>query len=89
MNNKTPLTGPIFLDATKFILLRLYSYRDDLLRICSKSLPKSAKSPLPVDVRRSKSLLLPKCLMTTSTALRNGFLLHRKIVIYPKRGFEP
>ena len=36
----------------------LFSYKDDLPEILNQPLPNDAKSPLPVDVRRSKTLLL-------------------------------
>ena len=47
------------LDANKFVLLSVFTLKERFcLRICSKSRLKSAKSPLPVDVRRSKTSLL-------------------------------
>ena len=50
----------ICLDASKFcIAMCLYSYRDDLPKnLLKKSGLKSGKSPLPFDVRRSKTSLL-------------------------------
>lgn len=49
----------ICLDATKIVLLRVFSlYETVCPRICSKSQTKSAKTPLPVDVRGSKTWLL-------------------------------
>ena len=47
------------LDATKFVFLSVFTLKERFFpRICSKSRLKSAKSPLPVDVRRSKTSLL-------------------------------
>ena len=49
----------ICLDATKIVLLRVFTlYETVCPRICSKSQTKSAKTPLPVDVRGSKTWLL-------------------------------
>ena len=49
----------IYRDATKFVLLSVFTLKEKFcLRICSKSRLKSAKSPLPVDVHRSKTSLL-------------------------------
>ena len=47
-------------DATKFVLLSVFTLKETIFpRRCSKSRPKSAtKTPLPVDVRRSKTSLL-------------------------------
>ena len=36
----------------------LFSFKGDLPGILNQPLPNDAKSPLPVDVRRSKTLLL-------------------------------
>ena len=47
------------LDANKFVLLNFFSLIKTIdLRVPTKPLPNDAKSPLPVDVRRSKTLLL-------------------------------
>ena len=47
------------LDTTKSVLLSVFTLTETICpNICSKSRLKSAKSPLPVDVRRSKTLLL-------------------------------
>ena len=57
----------IFLDTTKFVLLSFFSpIKTIYLRVSTKPQPNAAKSPLPVDVRRSKTLLLklPNLLMT-------------------------
>ena len=49
----------ISLDATKFVLLRVFTLKETICpRICSKSRTKSVKTPLPVDVRGSKTSLL-------------------------------
>ena len=47
------------LDATKFVLLGVFTFTETICpKTCSKSRFISAKSPLPVDARRSKTLLL-------------------------------
>ena len=47
------------LDAKKFVLISFFSLiRTIYQRVSTKPLPNDAKSPLPVDVRRSKTLLL-------------------------------
>ena len=49
----------IRLDTTKFVLLSFFSpIKTIYLRVSTKPQPNAAKSPLPVDVRRSKTLLL-------------------------------
>ena len=49
----------ICLDANKFVLLSFFSLIKTIYpRVSTKPLPNDAKSPLPVDVRRSKTLLL-------------------------------
>ena len=49
----------ICLDANKLVLLSFFSLLKTIYpRVSSKPLPNDAKSPLPVDVRRSKTLLL-------------------------------
>ena len=49
----------ICLDANKFVLLSFFSLIKTIYpRVSTKPLPNDAKSPLPVDVRRSKMLLL-------------------------------
>ena len=46
----------ICLDTTKFVLRSVFTLKETICpKICSKSRLKSAKSPLPVDVRRSKT----------------------------------
>ena len=49
----------ICLDANKFVLLSFFSLIKTIYtRVSTEPLPNDAKSPLPVDVRRSKTLLL-------------------------------
>ena len=49
----------ICLDANKLVLLSFFSLLKTIYpRVSTKPLPNHAKSPLPVDVRRSKTLLL-------------------------------
>ena len=49
----------ICLDVTKFVLLSVFTLIETICpKICSKSRLKGAKKQLPVDVRRSKKLLL-------------------------------
>ena len=49
----------ICLEAKKFVLLSFFSLiRTIYLRVSTKPLPNDAKRPLPVDGRRSKTLLL-------------------------------
>ena len=47
------------LDANKFVLLSFFSLIKTIyLRVSTEPLPNDAITPLPVDVRRSKTLLL-------------------------------
>ena len=49
----------IRLDATNYVLLSVFTLIETICpNVCSKSQLKCAKSPLPVDVRRSKTSLL-------------------------------
>ena len=49
----------ICLDTTKFVLLSFFSpIKTIYLRVSTKPQPNAAKSPLPVEVCRSKTLLL-------------------------------
>ena len=49
----------ICLDANKLVLMSFFSLLKTIYaRVSTKPLPNDAKSPLPVDVRRSKTLLL-------------------------------
>ena len=63
----------VCLDANKFVLLSFFSPLKTIYsRVSTKPLPNDAKSPLPVDVRRSKTLLLKLPIGTTGTATKNG-----------------
>ena len=66
----------IHLDATKFVLLSVFTLIETICpKICSNLRPKNAKSPLPVDVRRSKTSLLK---LPISTADNNYFCAPRE-----------
>ena len=59
-----PFSLFICLDANKFVLLSFFSLMRRIYpRVSNKPLPNNAKGPLPVDVRRSTTLLLklPLC----------------------------
>ena len=59
VNRKWAFSLFICLDAKKFVLLSFFSIIKAIYpRISTKPLPNDAKSPLPVDVRLSKTLLL-------------------------------
>ena len=54
-----PFSLFICLDANKLVLLSFFSLLKTIYpRVSTKPFPSDAKSPLPVDVRRSKTLLL-------------------------------
>ena len=54
-----PFSLFICLDANKFVLLSFFSLMRRIYpRVSNKPLPNDAKGPLPVDVRRSTTLLL-------------------------------
>ena len=54
-----PFSLFICLDANKFVLLSFFSLMRRIYpRVSNKPLPNNAKGPLPVDVRRSTTLLL-------------------------------
>ena len=83
----------ICLDANKLVLLSFFSLLKTIYpRVSTKPLPSDAKSPLPVDVRRSKTLLLKlpnnKKLIRKGTAKRlcvttmTGLLLARFFVTF-------
>ena len=58
----------ICLDTTKFVLLSFFSpIKMIYLRVSTRPQPRAAKSPLPVDVRRSKTLLLKLPIMSYRT----------------------
>ena len=59
LTGSEPFSVLISLDVTKLVLLSAFTLQETICpNICSKSRPKSAKNPLPVDVRRSKTPLL-------------------------------
>ena len=63
------------LDSNKFVLLSFFSLIKRIYpRVRTKPLPNDAKSPLPVDVRRPKTLLLKLPTSTGSDAF--SFLLY-------------
>ena len=60
----------ICLDAIKFSLVTFFSLLKTIYpRVLTKPLPNVAKSPLPVDVRRSKTLLLKLPICTNKKTL--------------------
>ena len=68
-----PFSLLMCLDAIKFVLLSLFTLKETICpRICSKSRPKSAKTPLPVDVHCSKRLLLKLPFSAVSQTLLIG-----------------
>ena len=57
--DREPFSLFICLDANKFVLLSFFSLMKRIYpRVSNKPLPNDAKGPLPVDVRRSTTLLL-------------------------------
>ena len=63
----------VCLDANKFVLLSFFSPLKTIYsRVSTKPLPNDAKSSLPVDVRRSKTLLLklPQPARDTNSEMR-------------------
>ena len=59
LTGSEPFSLSISFDATKFVWLSVFTLIETICaRICSKSRPRSAKSQLPVDARRSKTSLL-------------------------------
>ena len=71
-----PFSLLIYLNATKFVLLSVFTLIETICpKICSNSRPKSAKSPFPVEVRRSKTSLLK---LPISTADNNYFCAPRE-----------
>ena len=70
-----PFSLFICLDANKFVLLSFFSLIKRIYpRVSNKPLPNDAKGPLPVDVRRSTTLLLklPIKAITTVTATKTS-----------------
>ena len=58
----------ICLDANKLVLLSFFSLLKTIYpRVSTRPLPNDAKSPLPVDVRRSKTLLLKLPIFTATS----------------------
>ena len=69
------------LDATKFVWLSVMTLIETTcLKICSKSQLQCAKSPLPVDVRRSK-----KSLLKLSSNAKNAWGQGRDFFPYDRR----
>ena len=69
----------ICLDTTKFVLLSFFSPITTIYpRVSTKPQPNAAKSPLPVDVRRSKTLLLKLLNISETTTLHvhHAFFAH-------------
>ena len=63
----------VCLDANKFVLLSFFSPLKTIYsRVSTKPLPNDAKSSLPVDVRRSKTLLLKLPSNRTGTLVDDG-----------------
>ena len=59
LTGSEPFSLFICLDANKFVLLSFFSLMKRICpRVSNKPLPNDAKGPLPVDVRRSTTLLL-------------------------------
>ena len=56
LTGSEPFSLLIYLDTTKFLLLRFFSLKETICpKVCSKSRFKSAKNILPVNMRRSKT----------------------------------
>ena len=74
----------ICLDANKLVLLSFFSLLKTIYpRVSTKPLPNDAKSPLPVDVRRTKTLLLKFPNVTSAfTSLLFLFSFHNKNVLF-------
>ena len=91
VNQKQAFFFLIYLGTTKFVLLSVFTLKETICpQICSKSRLKSAKSPLPVDVCRSKTSLL-KVLQKIMT--ENGIysplmkvISHSILFVYSLRG---
>ena len=68
----------ICLDATKLVLLSVFTLKETICpKIWLESLPKNAISPLPVDVRRSKTSLLKRPILGSREAF------HVKVFRFP------
>ena len=71
----------ICLDANKLVLLSFFSLLKTIYpRVSTKSFPSDAKSPLPVDVRRPKTLLLKLPIVTSSDS--TFFLTHTLAITF-------
>ena len=69
----------ICLDANKFVLLSFFSLIKTIYqRVSTKPLPNDAKSPLPVDVRRSKTPLLKLPNIRGQELSANSFGLYKE-----------
>ena len=69
LTGSEPFSLSISFDATKFVWLSVFTLIETICaRICSKSRPRSAKSQLPVDARRS----IQRCCATLLLKLPNG-----------------
>ena len=67
----------IYLDANKLVLLSFFSlFKAIYPRVSTKPLPSDAKSPLSVDVRRSKTLLLKLPNIYATTSLKEKRILY-------------
>ena len=75
----------ICLNASKFVLLSFFSLIKTIYpRVWTKPLPNDAKSPLPVDVRRSKTLLLK--LPTIKSNTRSPFRITGHLALFAING---
>ena len=80
-----PFSLFICLDANKFVLLSFFSLMKRIYpRVSNKPLPNDAKGPLPVDVRRSTTLLLK---LPTNINEPETDALFSNMVINQKRQF--
>ena len=72
----------VCLDANKFVLLSFFSPLKTIYsRVSTKPLPNDAKSSLPVDVRRSKTLLLKLPIGSCQHARSRAFSRHCRIIL--------
>ena len=85
-----PFSLLICLGTTKFGLLSVFTLKETICpKICSKSRLKSAKSLLPVDVRRSKTSLLkalPKMMTKNGTYSPPKVISNTILFFYSLRG---
>ena len=74
----------ICLDANKLVLLSFFSLLKTIYpRVSTKPLPNDAKSPLPVDVRRSKTLLLKLPIVSSRELLTKLKSTHCLLCVLP------